>query len=108
MRHGRENRGETWRAALKDQRGALRRCARGRGGLAAHARLRRRLDVTRAAAAAAGVPARRHPADSPSSEQFKVSDVAVEYETYARGSVDDEADGQLDADDDGDAGAGGS
>jgi hypothetical protein len=44
----------------------------------------------------------------PSSEQFKVSDFAVEYETYARGSVDDEADGQLDADDDGDAGAGGS
>ena len=108
MRHGRERRGETRQAALKDQRGALRRRARGRGGLAANARLRRRLDVTRAAAAAAGVPARRHPADSPSSEQFTVSDVAVEYETDLRGDVDDEADGQLDADDAGVAGAGGS
>ena len=48
------------------------------------------------------------PADSPSLEQFMVSYVAVEYETYPRGSVDNEADGQLDADDAGDAGIGGS
>ena len=46
------------------------------------------------------------PVDSPSSEQFTVSDVAVEYETDLRGDVDDEADGQLDADDAGAAVAG--
>ena len=48
------------------------------------------------------------PADSPSTEQFTISDVAVEYETDLRDSVDDEADGQLDADDADDVGVGGS
>ncbi len=48
------------------------------------------------------------PTDSPSTEQFTVSDVAFECEIYPCGSVDDEADGQLDADDAGYAGVGGS
>ena len=58
--------------------------------------------------ACVAMPSVLAPADSPSLEQFMVSYVAVEYETYPRGSVDDEADGQLDADDAGDAGVGGS
>ena len=68
VHHGRERRGETRRAALKEQRSAHRRRARGCGGLAAHARLRWRLDVTRAAAAAGahivGTPLTRRPRSS--------------------------------------------
>ena len=96
------------RATLKDERVALRRRACGRGGLAAHARLRWRLAGTSAAAAAACVamPSVLAPVDLPSSEKFTVSDVAVEYETDLRGDDDDEADGQFDADDAGAAAAG--
>jgi hypothetical protein len=44
-------------------------------------------------------------ADSQPSEQLTVSDVAVEYETYPRGPVDDEADSLLGDDHAADVGA---
>ena len=86
----RENRG-----GPKNQRGALRRRDRGRGGLG-------ELQTASLAiilSTRVSLPSVLAPTDSPSTEQFTVSDVAFECEIYPCGSVDDEADGQLDADD---------
>ena len=79
----------------KNERGALHRRDCGRGGLAEL----QTAYLTSTLSTRVSLPSALAPADSPSTEQFTVSDVAFEYEINPCGSVDDEADGQLDADD---------